>query len=249
MKQGETIAHYKIEGTVGRGGMGVVYRARDTKLDRIVALKFLPSQASQDPQAKSRFVLEAKSASALDHPNICTIHDIAETDDGQLYIVMAHYEGKTLRQRLKSETFSINRCATIGRQLAEALTCAHNAGIVHRDLKPANIMVLEDDSVKLLDFGLAKLTADADATVTKGTVGTITHMSPEQLQGGDVDCRTDIWAFGVVLYELLGGQNPFQEENSAATITAILNRTPKPLRSQGLNIPESLEHLGNVEAL
>jgi serine/threonine protein kinase len=169
MEPGRMIGHYEILGTVGRGGMGVVYRARDTELGRIVALKFLPPGSSLDGRAKERFVREARAASSLDHPNICTIHDIAETDEGLLYIVMAYYEGRTLRERLEDEEFPVARCLAIGRQLAAALDRAHGASIVHRDLKPANVMVGDDDEVKLLDFGVAKLTSEDDLTATSGT--------------------------------------------------------------------------------
>jgi serine/threonine protein kinase/cytochrome c-type biogenesis protein CcmH/NrfG len=243
MQPGQRIAHYEILGAIGRGGMGVVYRARDTKLDRVVALKFLPPELGTDRQAKERFVREARSASALDHPNICTIHDIAEADDGRLYIVMGFYEGRTLKERLEQERFSVARCTKIGRQLAAALVRAHGAGIVHRDLKPANVMVLDDDSVRLLDFGVAKLTTDEDLTATGGTIGTISYMSPEQLHGQSVDGRSDLWALGVVLYELLGGRRPFDGDTSAAAITAILNQAPEPLQQLRPDLPAAFGDL------
>jgi tetratricopeptide (TPR) repeat protein len=243
MQPGQKVAHYEILGTAGEGGMGVVYRARDTKLGRGVALKFLPPDAGRDERVKQRFVQEARAASSLDHPNICTIHDIAETDDERLFIVMAYYEGRTLKDRLRDERFPVERCLGIGRQLAAALARAHAAGIVHRDLKPANVMILDGDEVKLLDFGVAKLTTDEDVTATRGTVGTIAYMSPEQLHGSDVDARTDVWALGAVLHEMLAGTRPFEGETSATVITAILQQAPPELTSLRSDVPEDLASL------
>jgi serine/threonine protein kinase len=193
MQPGKLIGQYQILEKLGRGGMGVVYTARDTKLDRTVALKFLPPHMSTDEEAKQRFIQEAKAASALDHANICTIHDIAETEDGELYIVMAYYEGQTMKYRLENEEFAIDDALDVARQLGRALERAHEAGIIHRDLKPANIMVTDRGEVKLLDFGLAKLMSGLDLTAEGSTLGTAAYMSPEQARGEELDARTDIW--------------------------------------------------------
>jgi tRNA A-37 threonylcarbamoyl transferase component Bud32/tetratricopeptide (TPR) repeat protein len=247
MQPGHTVAQYEIVEKLGQGGMGVVYRARDTKLDRTVALKFLPPHLSLDEDAKLRFVQEAKAASALDHTNICTIHDIAETDQGELYIVMALYEGQTLGYRLSEEDFSVDRCLSIGVQLARALERAHEAGIVHRDLKPANVLVTDRDEVKLLDFGLAKLTSSRqDLTRTGTTLGTAGYMSPEQLDGGDVDPRADLFSLGAVLYELLAGRRAFDGGTPMATAVAVLQAEPTSLSELRPEVPDSVRRI--VEA-
>ncbi len=244
MQPGQTVAQYEIVEKLGQGGMGVVYRARDTKLDRTVALKFLPPHLSLDEDAKLRFVQEAKAASALDHANISTIHDIAETEEGELYIVMALYEGQTLGYRLREEAFTVERCLRIGVQLARALERAHEAGIVHRDLKPANILVTDRDEVKLLDFGLAKLThSRQDLTQTGTTLGTAGYMSPEQLDGGDVDPRADLFSLGAVLYELLAGRRAFDAGTPMATAVAVLQAEPTPLSELRPEVPESVRRV------
>jgi tRNA A-37 threonylcarbamoyl transferase component Bud32/tetratricopeptide (TPR) repeat protein len=244
MQPDQTVAQYEIVEKLGQGGMGVVYRARDTKLDRTVALKFLPPHLSLDEDAKLRFVQEAKAASALDHANICTIHDIAETDNGELYIVMALYEGQTLRYRLSEEDFSVDRCLSIGAQLARALERAHEAGIVHRDLKPANVLVTDRDEVKLLDFGLAKLTSSRqDLTQTGATLGTAGYMSPEQLDGGDVDPRADLFSLGAVLYELLAGRRAFEGGTPMATAVAVLQAEPTPLSELRPEVPGAVRQI------
>ena len=203
--------------------MGVVYQARDPRLDRHVAIKLLPPDLTRDDTAKQRFLQEAKAASALDHPNICTIHEINETEDDQLYLVMAHYEGETLKERIARGPLKLNDAIDIATQVGEGLAKAHAAGIVHRDIKPANLMVTPDGTVKILDFGLAKLAGSEGVTQTGTTVGTVAYMSPEQAKGQQVDHRTDIWSLGVVLYEMLAGEPPFQGENLAAVVHAVVN--------------------------
>lgn len=226
---GQTISHYRIEEQLGEGGMGIVYRAVDTKLDRDVALKFLPPRLSTDPEAKARFVQEAKAASGLDHPNICTIYDIGEADDGGLFIVMAFYEGQTLKYELQSGAMAPDRAASIAAQIADGLRKAHGANMVHRDIKPANIMVTSEGRVKILDFGVAKLAGGADLTKAGSTVGTTAYMSPEQARGELVDARADLWSLGVLLYEMLSGEKPFGGEYDQAVFYSVLNENPKPL--------------------
>ena len=204
--------------------MGIVYKATDPRLKRTVAIKLLPPDLTRDETAKQRFLQEAQAASALDHPNICTIHEINETDDGQLYLVMAHYEGETLKDRITRGPLDLSDAIDIATQVGEGLVKAHAAGIVHRDIKPANLMVTKDGTIKILDFGLAKLTGAEGVTQTATTVGTVAYMSPEQARGQQVDHRTDIWSLGVVLYEMLAGTPPFRGENLAAVVHAILER-------------------------
>ena len=204
--------------------MGVVYQATDPRLKRTVAIKLLPPDLTRDETAKQRFLQEAQAASALDHPNICTIHEINETDDGQLYLVMAHYEGETLKDRITRGPLDLSDAIDIATQVGEGLAKAHAAGIVHRDIKPANLMVTKDGTIKILDFGLAKLTGAEGVTQTATTVGTVAYISPEQARGQQVDHRTDIWSLGVVLYEMLAGTPPFRGENLAAVVHAILER-------------------------
>ena len=237
------MAQYEILALLGGGGMGLVYAARDTKLGRRVALKFLPPQWSHDESAKQRFVREAQAASATDHHNICTIHDIATTDDGQLFIVMAHYEGETLKARLERGPVPMEEAIEIAAQVAEGLANAHIQGVVHRDIKPGNLM-LTGDWVKILDFGLAKL-ADArlQLTLEGSTVGTIAYMSPEQVRGEEADARSDVWATGAVLYEMLAGGVPFRGGYPEAIAHAIKNEPPPPLRTSRPEVSEALEQL------
>src|SRR5262245_43072602 len=206
---GETVSHYRIVERLGGGGMGVVYKAVDTRLNRFVALKFLSDSLTRDPDAKERFVQEAQAASALDHPNICTIHEIDETPDRELFLTMAFYDGETLKQRIERGRLPVAEALDIAIQMARALSKAHDAGIVHRDVKPANAIVASDGLVKILDFGLAKLAGQADITRTGTTLGTIAYMSPEQIRGVDAGPRLDVWSLGVVIYEMLAGRRPF----------------------------------------
>ena len=196
---------YQVVSQLGRGGMGLVYTATDPRLDRRVAIKLLPPDLARDETAKQRFLQEAKAASALAHPNICNIHEINETADGQLYLVMAHYEGKTLKERIARGPLDVNDAIDIATQVGQGLAKAHAAGIVHRDIKPANLMVTADGTVKILDFGLGKLAGAEGMTQTGTTLGTVAYMSPEQLRGEEVDHGTDIWSLGVVLFKMVAG--------------------------------------------
>ncbi len=247
---GQTISHYKILEKLGEGGMGVVYKAQDLKLDRLVALKFLPSRLASDEKDKQRFVNEAKAASALDHRNICTIYEVDEAPDSQLFIVMAFYEGQTLQQKISGEDdvmspLRLDDAMNYIMQTAEGLQAAHKKGIVHRDIKSSNIMVTAEGQVKMMDFGLAK-TADATMlTKTGATVGTVPYMSPEQARGEKVDHRTDIWSLGVVLYQMIAGRLPFQSDYHDAIVYLILNEEPKPLTSLRSDVPMELERIVN----
>ena len=239
---GTTVAHYEILRKIGGGGMGVVYGARDNKLGRLVALKFLPPQWSHDEGAKQRFIREAQAASATDHRNICTIHDIGSTGDGRLFIVMAHYEGETLKRKIEAGPLDIDTAIEIAAQVAEGLAKAHAQGVVHRDIKPGNL-ILTDEAVKILDFGLAKFATALQLTIEGSTLGTAAYMSPEQVRGEEADARSDLWSLGVVLYEMLAGRVPFHGTYAEAVAYAIRNETPASLRSQRPEVPEALEQL------
>jgi predicted ATPase/class 3 adenylate cyclase len=223
-----TLARYSVLDRLGGGGMGVVYRARDERLEREVALKFLPPHLNADEAAKKRFMVEARAAASLEHPNICTVHEIGETDDGQLYIVMGCYDGETLDRRVARGPLPVAEATRIAVDVARGLAKAHDRGIVHRDVKPANVMLTADGVVKILDFGIAKL-SDVSVTQTGGAIGTIAYMSPEQAFGETVDRRTDVWALGVVLYEMLAGVRPFRGPGSQAVLFSILTHHPEPL--------------------
>jgi len=240
---GKTVSHYEILEKLGEGGMGVVYKARDTKLHRTVALKFLPTQMTHDPVTKKRFIREARSASAIQHNNVCTIYEIGETDDGQMFICMAHYEGRTLDRLLAEGEITAESALNTVIQIAEGLSKAHEAGITHRDIKPANILITTDGVPKLLDFGLAKLSAETKVTKTGATVGTVVYMSPEQASGGEVDARSDIFSLGVVLYELLTGALPFPGDHTAAILYGIMNNDPPPITNYWSDAPERLQTL------
>jgi len=236
---GSTVSHYKILEKLGGGGMGVVYKAEDTKLKRTVALKFLPAAFSFDDDAKKRFINEAQAASALQHNNICTIHDINETEDGQIFICMDCYEGETLKKRIEREQIKLDEAIDIIVQVAAGLQKAHEKGIIHRDIKPANIFITNDGVVKILDFGLAKLSGQTMMTKMGETLGTIAYMSPEQTRSELVDQRTDIWSLGVVLYEMITKNLPFKGDYDSAMIYSILNDEPNQLTA----IPKDLQHI------
>ena len=240
---GETISHYKILEKLGGGGMGVVYKAEDTTLKRIVALKFLPSELTTDQQAKTRFLHEAQAASKIDHPNICGVHDIAQTDDGETYIVMSFYEGETLKKKIARGRLKVEQSLELAAQIAEGLSKAHAAGIIHRDVKPANILVTKEGIAKILDFGLAKLKGETRLTQTGATVGTLSYMAPEQVHGQETDARSDIWSLGVVLYEMLTGVAPFKGEHEGALLYEIMSADPPPLTQVVPDIDPELQQL------
>jgi len=236
----KTLSHYKILEKLGEGGMGVIYRAEDLKLKRTVALKVLTESFTQDEESKRRFILEAQSASSLQHNNICTIHEIDETPDGQLFIAMDYYTGETLKQRIRRGTLGVQEITDIARQIAEGLKKAHENGIMHRDIKPANIFITNDGTTKILDFGLAKRKDRTQLTKGRTKFGTVDYMSPEQIKGEEVDQRTDIWSLGVTLYEMVAGKPPFRADYEQGMIYLILNQDPEDLRTLREDIPETL---------
>ena len=242
---GETISHYKILEKLGEGGMGVVYKAEDTKLDRFVALKFLPAHLTSSEDEKQRFIHEAKAASGLQHNNICTIHEIDETDQGRMFICMDYYDGETLNQKIERGPLKFEETLDIARQTAEGLAKAHEKEIVHRDLKPANVMLTQDGVVKVLDFGLAKLGSLTKLTKEGTTLGTAAYMSPEQARGKDVDRRTDIFSLGVLVYEMVTGQQPFKGEYEQAVTYSILHEEPEPITGLRTGIPVEVERIVN----
>jgi TolB-like protein len=240
---GQTVSHYRILEPLGGGGMGVVYKAEDLTLNRPVALKFLPPDLTRDPEARQRFIHEAKAASALDHQNICVIHEIGETDDGQSFIVMAHYEGETLKKKIERGPLGVDEAIDIATQIVRGLAKAHEHGIIHRDIKPANIIVTGDGVAKILDFGLAKLAGGTMVTRSGTTLGTAAYMSPEQARGDPADQRADIWAMGVMLYEMLVGRNPFAGEYAEAVTYRILNEDPEFISKIRPEIPKELDRI------
>jgi TolB-like protein/Tfp pilus assembly protein PilF/predicted Ser/Thr protein kinase len=227
---------YKIIEKLGEGGMGVVYKAKDTRLKRPVALKFFPAELTKDEAAKKRFIQEAQAAAALEHPNICTVYEIDEAD-GQTFIAMSYIEGQSLKDKLKDGPLDIDEAKEIALQVAEGLKEAHEKGIVHRDIKPANIMLTEKGQVKITDFGLAKLSWGLDLTKPATIIGTVAYMSPEQARGGEVDHRTDMWSLGCVLYEMLTGVRPFHSRYDQAVLHAVLHEDPEPLTNLRKDIP------------
>jgi len=240
---GKTISHYRITEELGRGGMGVVYKAEDTKLKRTVALKFLPGDLTADREARERFEREAQAAAALNHPNIIVVHEIGECE-GQIYIAMEYVEGKSLReivQAIPELPLPIDEIIGVATQVSEGLMKAHEKGIVHRDIKPGNILIDRDGRVKILDFGLAKLKGVSRLTKESSTLGTVHYMSPEQALGKEVDHRTDIWSLGTVLYELLTGEAPFRRDNEQAVLFSIINDTPAAVTEHRPEVPVELE--------
>ena len=242
---GKTISHYKIVEKLGEGGMGVVYKAEDTKLKRTVALKFLLQDLTRDEEVKKRFIHEAQAASALQHNNICTIHEIDETADAQMFLCMDYYDGETLKAKIERGPLPLEEAINIVIQVGQGLTRAHEEDIVHRDIKPSNIMITNRNEVKIVDFGLAKLSGRTQLTKEGTTLGTVAYMSPEQAQGANVDHRTDIWSFGVMLYEMVTGQLPFGGDYDQAVVYSIMSEDPEPMTALRTGVPMELERIVN----
>ena len=240
---GRVVSRYRIVEKLGHGSTGVVYKARDLRLERFVALKFLGTSVSDNEAVRMRFMREARAASALDHPNICTIYSIEGAEDGEMFIAMAYYEGENLQHRLARARLDVNQAISFASQIGLALSKAHSHGIVHRDVKPANVMVTRDGVVKLLDFGVALLGGSIRTTQPGLAVGTPAYMSPEQARGEVCDARTDVWALGVVLYEMLTGQLPFRGHHRLAMLNSILEDDPRPIDEFRSRVPPEIQHV------
>ena len=239
---GSTISHYTILGKLGEGGMGVVYKARDTRLERLVALKFLPADVATTPSARQRFVNEARAASSLNHPNVAVVYDVGESESHS-FIAMELVEGESIKELLGAERLSIDHVQALALQVAEGLQAAHSKGIVHRDIKPENLLLTTEGHVKIMDFGIAKRGTDSGLTQTGTTLGTLAYMSPEQLLADVVDHRSDLWSLGVVLYEMLARELPFRRDREAAILYEILNREPTPVEVHRPDTPPHLRAL------
>lgn len=239
---GSTISHYKILEKLGEGGMGIVYKAQDLKLDRLVALKFLPPHFAGEEERK-RFIHEAKAASSLDHPNICTFYEIGEAESGHIFIAMAYYEGRTLKEKIGDRPLPFEEAIEIVISVAQGLAYAHEKGVTHRDIKPDNLMLTAKDIPKIMDFGLARVGGLSTITKTGATIGTVPYMSPEQARGEKVDHRSDIWSLGVVLYEMIAGRLPFRSTYQEAVVYSIMNEEPPPLTSLRSDVPMELERI------
>ena len=240
---GHSVSHFRVHEALGSGGMGVVYRADDTRAGRQVALKFLLPHHNLDGAARARFLREAHAIAMLDHPNLCTVYEFGTSDDGRLFMALALYDGETLRSRLgRDGRVSVRETVDIARQIAAGLHTAHTAGFVHRDLKPANVMLLGDGSVRILDFGLAKARDHSLSTISV-RLGTVSYMSPEQIRAGDIDARADLWALGVVLYEMLTGRKPFQGDEKGSIADAILHGAAEAPSAYAPDVPMTLDRL------
>ncbi len=239
---GETISHYKVLSELGRGGMGIVYKAEDLKLRRTVALKFLRSDLIEDPEHRERFLREAQAAAALDHPNICTVYEIDEAD-GQTFLSMAYLEGQTVKEKIKARPLKLDEALDIAIQTAQGLQAAHEKGIVHRDIKSSNLMITPQGQVKIMDFGLAQLADRSKLTKTTASLGTPSYMSPEQAQKSKTDRRTDIWSLGVVVYEMVTGRLPFEREREQAVLYSIVNEEPEVMTAQRVDVPVELDRI------
>lgn len=242
---GQTVSHYRILEHVGSGGMGMVFKAQDLRLGRTVALKFLPPELTRNPESRQQLIFEARASSSIQHKNICVVYDIDETDDAIVFICMEWLEGETLRRKIEAGPLSINEVAHIASQVAQGLSKAHAMGIIHRDIKPANIIITWDRTVKILDFGLAKVIGRGLLTKEGTALGTVAYMSPEQARGQSVDQRTDIWSLGVVLYESITGQRPFAAEYDQAVIYNIMNEKHRPVSALRADIPAPFEQIIN----
>ena len=239
---GQTISHYRITEKLGEGGMGVVYKAEDTKLKRFVALKFLRSDVLEDEEHKERFLREAQAAAALDHPNICTVYEIDEAE-GRTFLSMAFLEGQTVKEKFKERPLKLDEALDIAIQTAQGLQAAHEKGIVHRDIKSSNLMVTPQGQGKVMDFGLAQLAERSKLTKTTVSLGTPSYMSPEQAQKSKTDRRTDIWSLGVVVYEMVTGRLPFEREREQAVLYSIVNEEPEVMTAQRVDVPVELDRI------